>query len=64
MGDVVNLRLARKAAKRASAERTAEENRRRHGATRAEKAIAKAEEARNRRTLEGARRDGGNDPQS
>lgn len=58
MGDVVNLRLARKAAARAAKEADAATNRAAHGRTRAERAATKAEAARAARLLDGAKREG------
>jgi len=55
MGDVVNLRMARKARARANADAKAGANRALHGRTAAEKARVAAERDRLRRTLEGAR---------
>ncbi|MBC2670169.1 DUF4169 family protein [Novosphingobium piscinae] len=57
MAEIINLRLARKAHKRAEAARTAAENRARHGQSRAARDRARAEAARTERTLSGARRD-------
>ena len=58
MGEVVNLRLARKAAGRAAKEGEAAANRVRHGRTKAERAATAAEATRAARLLDGARRDG------
>ncbi|MDG5488292.1 DUF4169 family protein [Sphingomonas sp. FW199] len=57
MGDVVNLRAARKARARATAEATAAANRALHGRTRAERERDAAEAARRERLLDEARRD-------
>lgn len=57
MGDVVNLRQARKARKRMDDARRAEANRRKHGATRAEKQIAAKEAERLKAALDGAQRE-------
>jgi hypothetical protein len=59
MGDVVNLRLARKAAARKGKEAEAAANRMAHGRTRPERAATKAENERAARQLDGARREGG-----
>lgn len=58
MGDVVNLRLARKAAARSAKEAQATANRAVHGRTRAERAATKAEAARAARLLDGAKLEG------
>jgi hypothetical protein len=58
MGDVVNLRLARKAAVRRTREAQAAANRLAHGRTRAEREATKAEKERAARLLDGAKRDG------
>jgi len=57
MGEVVNLRLARKQRARAAASVRADENRRLFGRNAAQKAIDTAERSRLVRTLDGARRD-------
>jgi hypothetical protein len=57
MGDVVNLRAARKAKARASAEATAAANRALHGRTRAERERDAADAKRRERLLDDARRD-------
>ena len=56
MGDVINLRLARKAQARRAAALTASENRARHGRTLGERQRDDAELLRLDRTVEGARR--------
>lgn len=56
MGDVINLRQARKARKRADDALSAEANRAKHGRTKAEKTLAEAERKRLEATVEGARR--------
>lgn len=61
MADVINLRQARKARKRADDERLAEANRARHGRTKGEKGIADADRRKLDQTLEGARREPGDD---
>ncbi|MBY0393243.1 MAG: DUF4169 family protein [Novosphingobium sp.] len=58
MGEVVNLRLARKAAARKDKEAQAAANRAAHGRTRAERAASKAEVERAARLLDGAKREG------
>jgi len=55
MGDVVNLRLHRKRAGREAAGKVAEENRVRHGLTRAERDRRAGEDERARRLLDGKR---------
>lgn len=55
MGEVVNLRLARKAKKRAGKERKAEANRTKFGRSKAEKQADQLEKARAERMLDGAR---------
>ncbi|OQW80527.1 MAG: DUF4169 domain-containing protein [Proteobacteria bacterium ST_bin14] len=57
MSDVVNLRLARKAKARVTAEATASANRAAFGRTKAEKSTAATETARTDRVLDGARRE-------
>ena len=57
MGEIVNLRGARKAKARAEADRLAAANRARHGRTRAEKAAEAADRARREALLDGAKRD-------
>jgi hypothetical protein len=57
MGEVVNLRQARKAKARRDKEATAAANRALHGRNKAERAAEDAEKARINRTLEGAKRD-------
>jgi hypothetical protein len=54
MGEIVNLRLARKAAARRTKEAEAASNRMAHGRTRTEREAAKAEAARAARLLDGA----------
>lgn len=58
MGEVINLRLARKAAARAAKEAEGAANRARHGRTRTERAATKTETDRSARLLEGARIEG------
>ncbi|MBB4085817.1 DUF4169 family protein [Sphingomonas carotinifaciens] len=57
MGEVVNLRQARKRRARDDAAVTAAENRARFGRTRSEVAAERAEEARRRAVVDGARLD-------
>ena len=58
MGQVINLRLARKQRARAEAAVRADQNRRAFGRTAAEKAAEKAVKARVATTLDGAKLDG------
>lgn len=55
MGDVISLNRFRKAKERAEAARKAEENRVRHGRTRAEKEGARHEQERQDAALDGKR---------
>lgn len=55
MGDVVNLRQARKARDRASAEQAAAEARARHGRSKAQRALEKAEGERNAKAVDQSR---------
>lgn len=57
MGDVINLRRARKARARADAQDKAAANRLAFGRTRAEREAAAAEAARHERLLDGAKRE-------
>ena len=57
MGEVVNLRLARKVKLRAAVEAQAARNRAAHGRTRAEKQADAAQTERRARELDGAKRD-------
>lgn len=57
MAEIINLRLARKARKRADAEQTAAENRARFGRTKAERANDAREAERLAQALTGARRE-------
>jgi Domain of unknown function (DUF4169) len=52
MGDVVNLRMARKKAKRELAERKASANRLLHGRSKAERELEAKRDAKSRRDLE------------
>lgn len=56
MAEVINLRLARKAKKRADHAATAAENRAKHGLTKAEKTVIRSETARVAHILDGAKR--------
>ena len=60
MGDVINLRIARKASARRTKEAEAAINRAAHGRTRGERAAAKAEADRAARLIDGAKLDGAN----
>jgi hypothetical protein len=55
MGDVVNLRRARKQAERNAAERKAAANRLLHGRSKAERKLDEARDAKSRRDLDGTR---------
>ena len=57
MAEVINLRLARKAKARRNAVQAAEENRARHGLTKAERSRQQAEAERSARIVDGARRE-------
>lgn len=57
MGEVVNLRRARKTRARTDAQAAADANRALHGRTRAEREVTDADTARRNRTLDNARRD-------
>ncbi|HKA74180.1 MAG TPA: DUF4169 family protein [Xanthobacteraceae bacterium] len=59
MGQVINLRLRRKHAKRQQAVENAAENRTKHGRSRAERAVAAVQSAKARRQIEGHRLDAG-----
>ena len=56
MAEIINLRLARKAAARTKAQTTAAQNRAHFGQTKAEKHATAAETTRLTRTVEGAKR--------
>lgn len=62
MGEVVNLRMARKAKKREEAQAQAATNRALHGRTKAQRLADAQDKARAAKLLDGARRDHG-DPQ-
>lgn len=55
MGDVISLNRFRKAKERAEAARKAEENRVRHGRTRADKELVRREQERQDADLDGKR---------
>ncbi len=57
MGEVVNLRLARKRAARAAGDEAAARNRARHGVSKAERETNRREAAETDRRLDGAKRD-------
>lgn len=57
MGDVINLRQARKARKRADGETQAEANRTKHGRTKADKRLAEMIRQRQDAVVDGARRE-------
>ena len=57
MGEVINLRRARKAKERVDAATTAAANRAAFGRTKAERAAEKAEKARQDKALDGAKLD-------
>jgi hypothetical protein len=57
MGDIVNLRQARKHAARAEQEKQAAANRAKFGRTKAERASKAHEDKRLQKTLDGAKRD-------
>ena len=57
MGDVINLRQARKARDRKAAEQAANEARARHGRTKAERALEKAEAEKHSHTVDQAKLD-------
>jgi len=59
MGQVVNLRLRRKHAKRQQAVENAAENRLKHGRSKAERAAGAIQSAKARRQIEGHRLDAG-----
>jgi len=61
MGEVVNLRLARKRKARADKDKTAEQNRALFGRTKAERDRDAAEKDRTRALLDGHRREYGTD---
>jgi len=56
MAEIINLRMARKAKRRADGARKADASRARHGRTRAKRETARLDAERAARTLDGARR--------
>lgn len=65
MGEVVNLRQARKAKARDAAAQTAQENRAKFGQTKAQKSRVSHEQSQAEKALDGHKRDaseGGEDP--
>ena len=58
MGEVVNLRMARKRSARADKERVAAENRALHGRSKADRKVDEADRLREATRLDGHRRDG------
>ena len=57
MGDIINLRQARKSRKRADGECQAEANRLKHGRTKADKRLAELAKQRHDSAIDGARRE-------
>ncbi len=57
MGEIINLRQKRKAAKRDRSEREAQDNRLKHGRSKADKRSAELARQRLDATVEGARRE-------
>lgn len=57
MGEIINLRRARKTRDRAASEAKAAVNRLSHGRSKAEKQATRAERERQERTLDGVKRD-------
>ncbi len=57
MGDIINLRQARKRAAAMEKDATAAANRAKHGRTKAERNLVKAETAQLRTLLDGAKRE-------
>lgn len=62
MGDIINLRNARKQRERAAKQAEAAEKRAVHGRTKADKSLSKAREEKTERDLAGHKRE--NDPES
>lgn len=62
--DIINLRQARKAKARGEKEKNAAENRAKFGRTKAERIATSSDAERNRRVVDGARRDEDKDPVS
>ncbi|AXB77623.1 DUF4169 family protein [Novosphingobium sp. P6W] len=63
MAEIINLRMARKARDRAEDKAQAQANRAKHGQTKGERIVAKAEIARIDRIVDGARIEGIRDKQ-
>ena len=61
MADIINLRLARKAKRRADEARAADVNRAKFGRTRAERQVQQQEQDRRDRQLDGSLREKGED---
>jgi hypothetical protein len=57
MGDIINLRQARKARKRAESESQAQANRVKHGRSKADKRLADVTRQKHDTVIEGARRE-------
>lgn len=57
MGEIINLRMARKAKARAADKAEAQANRAKHGRSKAERQATEAEIIRFTRTIEGAKRE-------
>ena len=57
MAEIINLRMARKAAARGKGDALAAENRAKFGRSRTEKAVVTLDSARARRLLDGAKRE-------
>jgi hypothetical protein len=57
MGDIINLRQARKRAASAEKDAAAAANRAKHGRTKAERNLAETEAAKARKLLDGAKRE-------
>ena len=62
MADIINLRLVRKASKRAEAEQKAAENRAKFGRSKDEKDRDRLDAARLKQQIEGAKRDDSEGP--
>lgn len=61
MGNVINLRQARKARKRLDDERRADANRAKHGRTKAEKHLSEMTRQKHAAAIDGARREHSDD---
>ena len=57
MAEIVNLRMARKAKKRADAAQAASANRAKHGGSKAERTVMRLDAARDAARLDGAKRE-------